>query len=297
MAEGQRGRGAEGRRIARHPRYRYRNRYRYRTAAVKAAPEREKGRSTRRRFLLHGNVASRCHPERSPALSRRSPKGEAGRGVVEGSMRWTKAPLSADPSTARQRRFAQDDILYDGSLPFPKGRKGEREKGRTVPETTIVIRAGSPLLLCSSAPLLLCSSAPLLLCSSAPLLLCSSAPLLLCSSAPLLLCSSAPLLLCSSAPLLPCPPSGRRTLVPEKFDQGRSTMAVTLNIFIVSDATGSTAEAVVTSSLVQFSAAHSNIRRFPFVRTEEQVEEVISEAPPTSASSSSLLFRLSFLNT
>ena len=56
-------------------------------------------------------------------------------------------------------------------------------------------------------------------------------------------------------------------------------MAVTLNIFIVSDATGSTAEAVVTSSLVQFSGARSNIKRFPFVRTEAQVEEVIAQAP------------------
>ena len=56
-------------------------------------------------------------------------------------------------------------------------------------------------------------------------------------------------------------------------------MAETLNIFIVSDATGSTAEAVVTSSLVQFGGAESNIRRFPFIRTEEQVEEVIATAP------------------
>lgn len=56
-------------------------------------------------------------------------------------------------------------------------------------------------------------------------------------------------------------------------------MAGTLNIFIVSDATGSTAEAVVTSSLVQFSGAESNVRRFPFVRSEAQVEEVIGEAP------------------
>jgi regulator of PEP synthase PpsR (kinase-PPPase family) len=56
-------------------------------------------------------------------------------------------------------------------------------------------------------------------------------------------------------------------------------MSVTLNIFIVSDATGATAEAVVTSSLVQFSGAESNIRRFPFVRTEEQLEEVLDQAP------------------
>ena len=52
-----------------------------------------------------------------------------------------------------------------------------------------------------------------------------------------------------------------------------------LNIFIVSDATGATAEAVVTSSLVQFGGAESNIRRFPFVRTEEQVDEVLAQAP------------------
>jgi regulator of PEP synthase PpsR (kinase-PPPase family) len=56
-------------------------------------------------------------------------------------------------------------------------------------------------------------------------------------------------------------------------------MSVTLNIFIVSDATGATAEAVVTSCLVQFRGAESNIRRFPFVRTEEQLQEVLEQAP------------------
>jgi regulator of PEP synthase PpsR (kinase-PPPase family) len=56
-------------------------------------------------------------------------------------------------------------------------------------------------------------------------------------------------------------------------------MSETLNIFIVSDATGATAEAVVTSCLVQFSGAESNIRRFPFVRTEEQLEKVLDQAP------------------
>lgn len=56
-------------------------------------------------------------------------------------------------------------------------------------------------------------------------------------------------------------------------------MAEALNIFIVSDATGSTAEAVVTSALVQFRGAQSNVRRFPFVRSEAQVEEVVNEAP------------------
>lgn len=56
-------------------------------------------------------------------------------------------------------------------------------------------------------------------------------------------------------------------------------MSTPLNIFIVSDATGSTAEAVVTSSLVQFGGAESNIRRFPFIRTEEQLEAVLDQAP------------------
>ena len=56
-------------------------------------------------------------------------------------------------------------------------------------------------------------------------------------------------------------------------------MSETLNIFIVTDATGATAEAVVTSSLVQFSGAESNIRRFPFVRTEKQVKAVLDQAP------------------
>lgn len=56
-------------------------------------------------------------------------------------------------------------------------------------------------------------------------------------------------------------------------------MSAPLNIFIVSDATGTTADAVVTSSLVQFGGAESNIRRFPFVRTEEQVEALLDQAP------------------
>jgi regulator of PEP synthase PpsR (kinase-PPPase family) len=56
-------------------------------------------------------------------------------------------------------------------------------------------------------------------------------------------------------------------------------MSEPLNVFIVSDATGATAEAVVTSALVQFGAAESNIRRFPFVRTEEQVEAILEQAP------------------
>jgi regulator of PEP synthase PpsR (kinase-PPPase family) len=48
-----------------------------------------------------------------------------------------------------------------------------------------------------------------------------------------------------------------------------------LEINIVSDATGSTAEAVVTSTLVQFGRANIRLRRHPFTRTVAQVQEVV----------------------
>jgi len=52
-----------------------------------------------------------------------------------------------------------------------------------------------------------------------------------------------------------------------------------LSIFVVSDATGATAEAVVASVLVQFAGTQAHIRRFPFVRSVAEVEEVLSQAP------------------
>jgi regulator of PEP synthase PpsR (kinase-PPPase family) len=52
-----------------------------------------------------------------------------------------------------------------------------------------------------------------------------------------------------------------------------------LNVFVVSDATGATAEAVVTSVLVQFGGVEVELRRFPFTRTAEQVEQVVAQAP------------------
>ncbi len=52
-----------------------------------------------------------------------------------------------------------------------------------------------------------------------------------------------------------------------------------LNIFVVSDATGATAESVITSALVQFTGVRYRVTRFPFTRTIEQVEEVIRKAP------------------
>jgi len=52
-----------------------------------------------------------------------------------------------------------------------------------------------------------------------------------------------------------------------------------LNIFVVSDATGATAEAVATSVLMQFSGAQARIRRFPFVRTVAEVQSLLAQAP------------------
>ncbi|MFH1277903.1 MAG: pyruvate, water dikinase regulatory protein [Candidatus Eisenbacteria bacterium] len=52
-----------------------------------------------------------------------------------------------------------------------------------------------------------------------------------------------------------------------------------LHIFVVSDATGSTAEAVARSALVQFAGPRPIVRRFGFVRTEEQVNEIVEAAP------------------
>ena len=54
-----------------------------------------------------------------------------------------------------------------------------------------------------------------------------------------------------------------------------NTVTEPLEILIVSDATGSTAEAVVTSTLVQFGRANIKVRREPFTRTVDQVREVV----------------------
>jgi regulator of PEP synthase PpsR (kinase-PPPase family) len=48
-----------------------------------------------------------------------------------------------------------------------------------------------------------------------------------------------------------------------------------IDILVVSDATGATAEAVVTSTLVQFGGANVRVRRFPFTRTVERVREIV----------------------
>jgi len=56
-------------------------------------------------------------------------------------------------------------------------------------------------------------------------------------------------------------------------------MSEPINIFVVSDATGHTAESVLTAVLVQFRGAQFNIRRFSFTRTAEQLENIIQLAP------------------
>ncbi len=56
-------------------------------------------------------------------------------------------------------------------------------------------------------------------------------------------------------------------------------MGAPLDIFVVSDATGATAEAVATSVLVQFGDAQARLRRFPFVRTVAEVQGVLEQAP------------------
>lgn len=51
-----------------------------------------------------------------------------------------------------------------------------------------------------------------------------------------------------------------------------------LDVFVVSDATGATAESVVNSVLLQFAGAHARIRRFPFVRTVAEVQGIVEQA-------------------
>jgi len=52
-------------------------------------------------------------------------------------------------------------------------------------------------------------------------------------------------------------------------------LTVPIEILVVSDATGATAEAVVTSTLVQFGRANARVRRFPFTRSVDQVREIV----------------------
>ena len=52
-----------------------------------------------------------------------------------------------------------------------------------------------------------------------------------------------------------------------------------LSVSVVSDATGATAEAVLTSVLVQFGSAAVDLQRFPFTRTVEEVDTIVRATP------------------
>jgi regulator of PEP synthase PpsR (kinase-PPPase family) len=54
-------------------------------------------------------------------------------------------------------------------------------------------------------------------------------------------------------------------------------MSAAKEVLVLSDATGTTAEAVANSALIQFSDSGCKVRRFPFVRSLEQVEEIVDQ--------------------
>ena len=56
-----------------------------------------------------------------------------------------------------------------------------------------------------------------------------------------------------------------------------------LEILVVSDATGATAEAVVRSTLVQFGRASARVRRFPFTRSVDQLRTIFDDVDPGEA--------------
>jgi len=53
---------------------------------------------------------------------------------------------------------------------------------------------------------------------------------------------------------------------------------IPLRVFVISDATGRTAEAVITAALLQFPDIHPRITRYPNVRTREQVVPILENA-------------------
>jgi hypothetical protein len=56
-----------------------------------------------------------------------------------------------------------------------------------------------------------------------------------------------------------------------------------VHVFIVSDATGVTAERVITAALLQFEAVQPVYRRFPFVRSAEDIDAILAEAARSEA--------------
>lgn len=56
-----------------------------------------------------------------------------------------------------------------------------------------------------------------------------------------------------------------------------------VHVFIVSDATGITAERVISAVLVQFKQIKPIFKRFPYIKTEEQVEDILGRAEKLEA--------------
>jgi len=56
-------------------------------------------------------------------------------------------------------------------------------------------------------------------------------------------------------------------------------MKRSLTVFIVSDATGTTADSVLTSVLVHYKKSRFHIKRFAFTRSKKMIDEIISLAP------------------
>lgn len=59
---------------------------------------------------------------------------------------------------------------------------------------------------------------------------------------------------------------------------GMSSSKRRVNVFIVSDATGITAERVISAALLQFKEITPVFKKFPYIRTKEQIEDILARA-------------------
>ena len=55
-----------------------------------------------------------------------------------------------------------------------------------------------------------------------------------------------------------------------------------VHVFVVSDATGMTAERVIRAALVQFSNIDPTFKKFTFVRERERIREILRQPPDES---------------
>ena len=56
-----------------------------------------------------------------------------------------------------------------------------------------------------------------------------------------------------------------------------------VHVFIVSDGTGITAERVITAALVQFKKIDPDFKRFPYIKTKEQIDNILFRAEKLDA--------------